>query len=88
MQADRQQMQKDLDYQHTREAKIELHFTEQMERMRMSLIGEIYWVMKESKEVINELKGDEYAKIIHNYLLVLWCEDSKLESLNPDKVKA
>lgn len=81
-------MQKDLDYQHTREAKIEIHFKDQMERMRMSLIGEIYWVMKESKEVINELKGDEYAKIIHNYLLVLWCEDNKLEHLGDDKVRA
>ena len=71
-------MQADLEYQHTREAKIETHYKEQMERMRMSLIGEIYWVMKESKEMVNELKGDEYAKIIHNYLLVLWCEDRKL----------
>ena len=81
-------MQKDLEYQQSREATIEKNFTKTMERMHQSLIGEIYWVMKESKEIIHEEDGDAYAKIIHNYLLVLWCEDKKLEELPDDKVKA
>ena len=52
--------------------------------MRQSKIGEIYWIMKESREDLNIGKKDAYCWIIHNYLLVLYLEDHEKETLKED----
>lgn len=43
--------------------------------MRISKIGEIHYIMKESMDPINVEKKDQYAWIIHNYEMILWLDD-------------
>ena len=49
--------------------------------MRQSRIGEIHWIIVESREDCNNDKRDQYTWIIHNYLMVLFLEDHEIEEL-------
>jgi hypothetical protein len=52
--------------------------------MRQSRIGEIHWIIVESREDDNYDMRDEYTWIIHNYLMVLFLEDHEETDLKEE----
>ena len=50
----------------------------------MSKLGEIHWIMMESKIDENENEKESYAWIIYNYLMVLFLEDYEETDLELD----
>ena len=50
----------------------------------MSKIGEIHWIIMESREEENAEHKESYAWIIHNYLMLLFLEDHEEDQLEDD----
>lgn len=60
-----------------------MNYEKAIKRLRQKRIGEIYWIMKEAQEC-DSTKKDQYCYIVHNYLLLLYLEDFKKETLKDD----
>lgn len=52
--------------------------------MRKAKIGEIYWVMKASREEANAEKSDAFTWVIHQYLINFYLEDFPKDTLKED----
>jgi len=73
-----------LDKERLRGGVIEKDYLASIDKMRRQKIGEIYWIMKESRQEDKAGKKDEYCYVVHNYLLCLYLEDYKEDELEPE----
>ena len=52
--------------------------------MRVNRVGEIYYIMKESRKDENFEHSEEFSYIINNYLLLFYLEDHNADELVDD----
>lgn len=74
--------QAELDEENDRTNQIEQEHKDDLEQLKKSRIGEIFWLIRESQEDPDE--RDNYYFIIHSFLVELFIEDHGEDDLKED----